>query len=243
VFAETLRQSDRERRVFDGCARARLVGPRASPIEALFWARRTRVLSAISPFADNMTTAISVECPRVVTRLGESMRGALSRSAANIVVAAKCRRAFSPFGGPSRTEVVEKGLVALPGIYSAVRDSLSQISFLRPCSNFAVPRGRPGQRRRRVAHEGSPGARRYRAVVCRRHHAPRSGVARVLHLIGGRWHDQNGLRLPASCSNYFLQLRGRAAPAGLPRRTNVTCTTGSPRSSGETLYWCLLWRP
>jgi Na+/H+ antiporter NhaD/arsenite permease-like protein len=127
-----------ERRVFDAL-RARLV--RAGfGYRKLFWA--TGILAFfMSPFADNLTTAL-VMCAVVMAAAADRPRF-VALACINIVVAANAGGAFSPFGDITTLMVWQKGLVAFGEFFRLFVPSV--VNFLVPAAlmHAALPRGMP----------------------------------------------------------------------------------------------------
>jgi len=188
-----------ERRVFD-VLRARLVQAGLS-YRALFWATGGLAF-VISPFADNLTTAL-VMCA-VVIALGREMPGFVALSCVNIVVAANAGGAFSPFGDITTLMVWQKGLVAFADFFRLFVPSVANFIVPALIMHFAVPRGRPAPQPERVALK--PGARRI-ALLFAATIMTAIGVHSVLHLpaVLGMMTGLGYLQL----LDYFMQLWGR----------------------------------
>ena len=188
-----------ERRVFD-VLRARLVRAGLS-YRALFWATGGLAF-VISPFADNLTTALVMSA--VVIALGRDMPGFVALSCINIVVAANAGGAFSPFGDITTLMVWQKGLVAFEDFFRLFVPSVANFAVPALLMHFAVPRGRPAPQPERVALK--PGARRI-ALLFAATIATAIGVHGFLHLpaVLGMMTGLGYLQL----LDYFLQLRGR----------------------------------
>jgi len=163
-----------ERRVFD-VLRARLVQAGLS-YRALFWATGGLAF-VISPFADNLTTALLM-CA-VVIALGREMPGFVALSCVNIVVAANAGGAFSPFGDITTLMVWQKGLVAFADFFRLFVPSVANFIVPALIMHFAVPRGRPAPQPERVALK--PGARRI-ALLFAATIMTAIGVHSLLHL-------------------------------------------------------------
>ena len=191
-----------ERRVFD-VLRARLVRAGLS-YRALFWATGGLAF-AISPFADNLTTAL-VMCA-VVIALGREMPRFVTLSCINIVVAANAGGAFSPFGDITTLMVWQKGLVAFGDFFRLFVPSVANFAVPALIMHFAVPRGRPAPQPERVMLK--IGARRI-ALLFAATIATAIGVHSFLHLpaVLGMMTGLGYLQL----LDYFLQLRGRRRP-------------------------------
>ncbi|MBV8492928.1 MAG: sodium:proton antiporter NhaD [Alphaproteobacteria bacterium] len=188
-----------ERRVFD-VLRARLVRAGLS-YRALFWAMGGLAF-VISPFADNLTTALVI-CA-VAIALGREAPRFVALSCINIVVAANAGGAFSPFGDITTLMVWQKGLVAFQDFFRLFLPSIANFAVPASLMHFAVPRGRPAPQSDRIALK--IGARRITLFF-----ALTIVTAIVVHSF---------LQLPAVIGmmtglgylqllDYFLQLRGR----------------------------------
>jgi Na+/H+ antiporter NhaD/arsenite permease-like protein len=188
-----------ERGVFD-VLRARLVRAGLS-YRALFWATGGLAF-AISPFADNLTTAL-VMCA-VVIALGREMPRFVALGCINIVVAANAGGAFSPFGDITTLMVWQKGLVAFGDFFRLFVPSV--VNFVVPALiiHFAVPNGHPAPQVERVVLK--IGARRI-ALLFAATIATAIGVHSFLHLppVLGMMTGLGYLQL----LDYFLILRGR----------------------------------
>jgi Na+/H+ antiporter NhaD/arsenite permease-like protein len=188
-----------ERRVFD-LLRARLVKAGLS-YRSLFWATGG-VAFALSPVADNLTTAL-VMCA-VVIALGEEMPRFVALSCINIVVAANAGGAFSPFGDITTLMVWQKGVVAFHDFFRLFLPSV--VNFVVPAlvMHFAVPRGRPAPRVETVTLKMGAGfiALLFIATIATAItvHAF-LGLPAVLGMMTGLGYLQ--------LLDYFLQLRGR----------------------------------
>jgi Na+/H+ antiporter NhaD/arsenite permease-like protein len=191
-----------ERRVFD-VLRARLVRAGLS-YRALFWATGGLAF-AISPFADNLTTALVI-CA-VVIALGREMPRFVALSCINIVVAANAGGAFSPFGDITTLMVWQKGLVAFGDFFRLFVPSVANFAVPALIMHFAVPRGRPAPQPERVMLK--IGARRI-ALLFAATIATAIGVHSFLHLpaVVGMMTGLGYLQL----LDYFLQLAGRRRP-------------------------------
>jgi Na+/H+ antiporter NhaD/arsenite permease-like protein len=193
-----------ERRVFDAL-RARLV--RAGfGYRKLFWA--TGILAFfISPFADNLTTAL-VMCA-VAMAAGAGAPRFIALSSINIVVAANAGGAFSPFGDITTLMVWQKGLVAFEDFFRLFVPSV--VNFLVPAAlmHAAVPRGMPEATGDRVRMK--IGARRI-MVLFGLTIATAVAVHTFLHLppVLGMMTGLGYLQL----FDYHLQVRGRRSAAG-----------------------------
>lgn len=142
IVAMTYVNTMEERGVFDAL-RAWLVGRQLS-LRALFWV--TGLLAFfISPFADNLTTALVVGA--VVMALAPHNPKFITLACINIVVAANAGGAFSPFGDITTLMVWQKGLVPFTGFFHLFVPSL--IGWLVPAvlMALAVERGQPHARK------------------------------------------------------------------------------------------------
>ena len=188
-----------ERRVFE-VLRARLVRAGLG-YRALFWATGTLAFF-ISPFADNLTTALVISA--VVIALGAEAPRFVALSCINIVVAANAGGAFSPFGDITTLMVWQKGVVEFQDFFRLFVPSV--INFVVPAAlmHFAVPRGKPAPRSDTVALK--IGARRIAALFIATI-ATAVGVHSFLHLppVLGMMTGLGYLQL----LDYHLQLRGR----------------------------------
>ncbi|MEZ0261395.1 MAG: sodium:proton antiporter NhaD [Alphaproteobacteria bacterium] len=127
-----------ERNVF-GAMRAKLVASGMS-LRAIYWV--TGVLAFfISPFADNLTTALVMGA--VAMAIGQGHPAFLVVSCINIVVAANAGGAFSPFGDITTLMVWQKGLVNFGEFFSLFIPSV--VSWLIPAlaMSFAIPKVNP----------------------------------------------------------------------------------------------------
>ena len=127
-----------EREVFN-VLRSRLVSSGFS-LRSLFWL--TGLLAFfISPFADNLTTALIMGA--VVMAVGAGNPAFITVSCINIVVAANAGGAFSPFGDITTLMVWQKGIVQFWDFFHLFVPSA--INWLVPAvvMSFAVPKGKP----------------------------------------------------------------------------------------------------
>ncbi|HEX6441469.1 MAG TPA: sodium:proton antiporter NhaD [Stellaceae bacterium] len=188
-----------ERRVFE-VLRARLVRAGLN-YRALFWTTGALAF-LISPFADNLTTALVI-CA-VAIALGADAPRFVALSCVNIVVAANAGGAFSPFGDITTLMVWQKGVVEFQDFFRLFVPSV--VNFIVPAAlmHFAVPHGRPAPRREAVALK--IGARRIAALFIATI-ATAVGVHSLLHLpaVLGMMTGLGYLQL----LDYHLQLRGR----------------------------------
>jgi Na+/H+ antiporter NhaD/arsenite permease-like protein len=130
-----------ERRVFE-VLRASLVRAGLS-YRALFWATGCLAF-VISPFADNLTTALVLSA--VAVALGERAPRFVALSCVNIVVAANAGGAFSPFGDITTLMVWQSGIVDFQDFFRLFVPSLANFVVPALLMHAAVPRGRPEPR-------------------------------------------------------------------------------------------------
>lgn len=117
-------------------------------LRTIFWL--TGLLAFfISPFADNLTTALVMAA--VVLAVGRGNKHFVALACINIVVAANAGGAFSPFGDITTLMVWQKGLVRFEQFFPLFIPSV--VNWLVPAAlmSFAVPRGKP-----EVAAERTP---------------------------------------------------------------------------------------
>jgi NhaD family Na+/H+ antiporter len=127
-----------ERQVFEAL-RSALVSKGLS-YKQLFW--MTGFLAFfISPFADNLTTALLM-CA-IITAVGSDQPKFVSLSCINIVVAANAGGAFSPFGDITTLMVWQKGMLSFGDFFVLFVPSL--VNFLVPafCMQFCIPNEKP----------------------------------------------------------------------------------------------------
>lgn len=127
-----------ERNVF-GALRGKLVASGMS-LRAIYWV--TGVLAFfISPFADNLTTALVMGA--VALAIGQGQPRFLVVSCINIVVAANAGGAFSPFGDITTLMVWQKGLVEFREFFSLFIPAV--VSWIIPAAamSLAIPKARP----------------------------------------------------------------------------------------------------
>jgi Na+/H+ antiporter NhaD/arsenite permease-like protein len=188
-----------ERRVFDAL-RAWLVRAGLG-YRALFWMTGTLAFF-ISPFADNLTTALVISA--VVIALGAEAPRFISLSCINVVVAANAGGAFSPFGDITTLMVWQKGVVEFQDFFRLFVPSV--VNFVVPAAlmHFAVPRGKPAPKAETVALK--IGARRIAALFAATI-VTAVGVHSLLHLppVLGMMTGLGYLQL----LDYQLQLHGR----------------------------------
>jgi Na+/H+ antiporter NhaD/arsenite permease-like protein len=117
-------------------------------LRTIFWL--TGLLAFfISPFADNLTTALVMAA--VVLAVGRGNQHFIALACINIVVAANAGGAFSPFGDITTLMVWQKGLVEFEQFLPLFIPSV--VNWLVPAAlmSFAVPGGKP-----EVAAEHTP---------------------------------------------------------------------------------------
>jgi Na+/H+ antiporter NhaD/arsenite permease-like protein len=142
-----------ERRVFDAL-RAWLLR-RGLGYRALFWI--SGALSfALSPFLDNLTTAL-VMCA-VLLAVGAGNPHFIALGCISIVVAANAGGAFSPFGDITTLMVWQAGKVGFWGFFALFLPSL--VNWLVPTAlmHFAVPQGMPAPGTEQVRMRRGAGA-------------------------------------------------------------------------------------
>jgi len=127
-----------ERNIFNAL-RSRLVSSGYS-LPSIFW--MTGLLAFfISPFADNLTTALVMAA--VVMAVGVGQPRFITLACINIVVAANAGGAFSPFGDITTLMVWQEGRVGFFEFFALFVPSV--INWLIPATlmSFAVPRKQP----------------------------------------------------------------------------------------------------
>lgn len=107
---------------------------------ALFWTTGGLAF-VISPFADNLTTALLM-CA-VVLAVGKDNVRFVSVSCVNIVVAANAGGAFSPFGDITTLMVWQRGVVQFSEFFLLFVPSLINFALPAALMHFALPRGAP----------------------------------------------------------------------------------------------------
>ena len=107
---------------------------------ALFWATGGLAF-AISPVADNLTTALVMGS--VVLALGGGEPRFVALCCVNIVVAANAGGAFSPFGDITTLMVWQRGLVDFQEFFRLFVPSLVNFAVPALLMHCAVPRGAP----------------------------------------------------------------------------------------------------
>lgn len=116
-------------------------------LRAIYWL--TGLLAFfISPFADNLTTALIMGA--VVLAVGSGHRQFIAIGCTNIVVAANAGGAFSPFGDITTLMVWQKGVVSFAQFFALFIPSLLNWLVPTACMAFAVPRGRPSAPRENI---------------------------------------------------------------------------------------------
>lgn len=127
-----------ERQVFDAL-RNWLIGRKLS-LRAVFWATGALAF-CISPFADNLTTALVMGA--VAISVGSGNPRFVTVACINVVVAANSGGAFSPFGDITTLMVWQKGVVSFTEFFDLLIPSL--VTWLVPAAIMAttVDRGRP----------------------------------------------------------------------------------------------------
>lgn len=128
-----------ERGLFD-VLRARLVSSGLS-LRAVFWVTGTLAF-AVSPFADNLTTALLLGT--VAMAVGRGNTRFIPLACINVVVAANAGGTFSPFGDITTLMVWQAGRVPFASFFGLVLPSL--VNWLLPALllSFAI-RGHPAQ--------------------------------------------------------------------------------------------------
>lgn len=134
IVAMTYVNTMEERGVFDAL-KAWLID-REFSLRGLFWATGALAF-LISPFADNLTTALVMGA--VVIALGGGNARFVALGCINIVVAANAGGAFSPFGDITTLMVWQKGLVAFTGFFQLFLPSL--LNWLVPAALMTVAIG------------------------------------------------------------------------------------------------------
>jgi len=127
-----------ERGVFDEL-RAWLVSRRFG-YRSLFWLTGTLAFF-ISPFADNLTTAL-IMCA-VVMAVGDGQPRFVSVSCINIVVGANAGGAFSPFGDITTLMVWQKGVLPFWEFFRLFLPALVNFGLPALIMQFALPAGIP----------------------------------------------------------------------------------------------------
>ena len=127
LAAMTYINSMDERGVFDAL-RAWLVS-RGFSFRTIFWITGG-IAFALSPIADNLTTALLMST--VVMAVGAGQSRFVAVSCVNIVVAANAGGAFSPFGDITTLMVWQKGIVEFQEFFSLLVPSLVNWLVPRP---------------------------------------------------------------------------------------------------------------
>jgi Na+/H+ antiporter NhaD/arsenite permease-like protein len=127
-----------ERGVFN-MLRSTLVS-RGFSLRSVFWITGGLAF-AISPVADNLTTALLMST--VVMAVGGSNHKFVAVSCINIVVAANAGGAFSPFGDITTLMVWQKGIIEFSGFFALLIPSL--VNWLVPAviMSFTLPNAQP----------------------------------------------------------------------------------------------------
>lgn len=138
LAAVTFVNTMEERQVFDAL-RAWLVSRRFT-LRGLFWITGGLAFG-ISPFADNLTTALVVGA--VVMAIAGNDSRFVTVACINIVVAANAGGAFSPFGDITTLMVWQKGAVEFAEFFELFLPSL--VNWLVPAviMSFTIPRRQP----------------------------------------------------------------------------------------------------
>ena len=146
-----------ERQVFD-VLRSRLIR-RGLSLRALFWVTGGLAF-CISPFADNLTTALVLGA--VALSVGSGNARFVTPACINVVVAANAGGAFSPFGDITTLMVWQKGIVPFTGFLALFFPAL--VTWLVPASILATTLGREMPQGRAQNIGLRPGARRIVAL-------------------------------------------------------------------------------
>ena len=138
LAAMTFVNTIEERGVFDAL-RGWLVG-RGFSYRALFWVTGAMAF-ALSPVADNLTTALVMGA--VVMAVGIGQPAFVAIACINIVVAANAGGAFSPFGDITTLMVWQKDLVSFSEFFALFVPSL--VNWLLPAAimSLAIAKGAP----------------------------------------------------------------------------------------------------
>lgn len=140
LVAMTYVNAMEERNVFESL-RGWLVRKRFS-YRTLFWI--TGLLAFfISPFADNMTTAL-IMCA-IIMAVGENQPKFIAVSCINIVVAANAGGAFCPFGDITTLMVWQKGILGFGDFFNIFIPSAVNFVIPAACMHFALPKDMPSQ--------------------------------------------------------------------------------------------------
>ncbi len=109
-------------------------------LKAIYWISGALAF-IISPFADNLTTALLMSA--VIVTVGGGNRRFVAAACISIVVAANAGGAFSPFGDITTLLVWQRGLVEFQEFFPLFLPSL--VNWIIPAAilSFAVPEGMP----------------------------------------------------------------------------------------------------
>lgn len=112
-------------------------------LKAIYWISGALAF-AISPLADNLTTALLMST--VIVSVGGGNRRFLTAGCINVVVAANAGGVFSPFGDVTTLLVWQRGLVEFQQFFALFAPSL--VNWLVPAAilSFVVPEGMPEAR-------------------------------------------------------------------------------------------------
>lgn len=140
VVAMTYINALEDRNVFQ-FIRAELIKKRLS-YRQVFWITGFMAFF-ISPFADNLTTALAMSA--VIIAIGKDNPRFVGLGCINLVIAANAGGAFSPFGDITTLMVWQAKLIPFTGFFKLFLPSL--INYLIPafCMHWALPKGRPTQ--------------------------------------------------------------------------------------------------
>lgn len=140
LVAMTYVNAMEERNVFESL-RGWLVRKRFS-YRALFWITGTLAFF-ISPFADNMTTAL-IMCA-IIMAVGENKPKFIGLACINIVVAANAGGAFCPFGDITTLMVWQKGILGFGDFFNIFLPAAVNFVVPAACMHFALPKEVPSQ--------------------------------------------------------------------------------------------------
>lgn len=109
-------------------------------LRTVFWITGALAF-AISPVADNLTTALVMAA--VVMTVGAGNVAFVSIACINIVIAANAGGAFSPFGDITTLMVWQKGIIDFFGFFALILPSV--VNWLVPAfiMSFAISKGKP----------------------------------------------------------------------------------------------------
>lgn len=138
LVAMTYVNAIQERGVFE--ALKRFLVKKQFTYRQLFWISGILAFF-ISPFADNLTTAL-VMCT-IVMACGKEKPQFVSLSCINIVVAANAGGAFSPFGDITTLMVWQKGILPFFDFFKLFIPCVINFALPAAIMHFAVPKGRP----------------------------------------------------------------------------------------------------